>query len=174
MLIELSELLPNEGKSKEIRTDIELDVFETRMGSYPFTGDKTIQLTLTNIGEKSILVEGNIACALSIPCDRCLEYVTNDFRINVSKEINMSESSVIDESREESQYIIDTSLDIDRFAYSEILVNLPMKVLCSEYCKGICNRCGANLNNGSCDCDTKELDPRMAKVLDIFNQFKEV
>ena len=48
-----------------------------------------------------------------------------------------------------------------------------MKVLCRENCKGICNRCGANLNLGSCKCDDAELDPRMSKILDIFNQFKE-
>ena len=56
----------------------------------------------------------------------------------------------------------------------QLLVNLPMKVLCSEDCKGICNRCGANLNIEQCQCEDSELDPRMASIRDIFNKFKEV
>ena len=49
-----------------------------------------------------------------------------------------------------------------------------MKVLCKEDCKGICNRCGANLNMGSCKCDNAEPGTGMSKILDVFNQFKEV
>ena len=56
----------------------------------------------------------------------------------------------------------------------EIILNLPTRVLCKEDCKGICNRCGANLNFETCDCDTRSLDPRMAVIQDIFKQFKEV
>ena len=71
-------------------------------------------------------------------------------------------------------YLNKTVFDSEVFIYNEILVNLPMKVLCRTDCKGICNRCGANLNMGSCKCDKTELDPRMSKILDVFNQFKEV
>ena len=49
-----------------------------------------------------------------------------------------------------------------------------MKVLCKDNCKGICSRCGANLNKGDCGCDTWVPDPRMAAIQDIFKQFKEV
>ena len=56
--------------------------------------------------------------------------------------------------------------------YCEILVNWPMKTLCTEACKGICKKCGTNLNHSSCTCDTVELDPRMAKIRDIFNNTK--
>ena len=112
---------------------------------------------------------------LLIPCDRCLEDVKYDLSIEVDKEINMDES---DQERirslDELSYIKDNSLDVERFIYNEILVHLPMKVLCSENCKGICNRCGANLNSQTCNCDTTELDPRMSKIRDIFNNFKEV
>lgn len=58
--------------------------------------------------------------------------------------------------------------------HNEVLINWPMRVLCKEDCKGICSRCGANLNQGSCDCDTADLDPRMAVISDIFKNFKEV
>ena len=56
----------------------------------------------------------------------------------------------------------------------EILMNWPMQVLCKEDCKGLCPSCGANLNLTTCDCDSTDLDPRMAKIRDVFSKFKEV
>ena len=171
MLIDLSKVLSEKDRIIEVRTDIEMDYFLSKLGKYPFVNDKKVDLDITNVGKRSILIEGVISCSLKIPCDRCLEDVTNDFKIKVFKELDLTKR---DENSEESSYIVDNALDVDQFVYNEILINLPMKVLCSTDCKGICNRCGANQSKGSCDCDTKELDPRMAKVLDIFNQFKEV
>ena len=43
-----------------------------------------------------------------------------------------------------------------------------MKTLCREDCRGICRKCGRNLNEGDCGCDTVELDPRMAVIAEIF------
>ena len=78
------------------------------------------------------------------------------------------------DSELEQVLCFDSVIDAEKFAYGEILVNLPMKVLCGENCKGICNRCGTNLNHGNCGCDTTGTDPRMAKALEVFNSFKEV
>jgi uncharacterized protein len=41
---------------------------------------------------------------------------------------------------------------------------LPMKALCSEACKGLCPTCGTNLNTGTCDCNIKWEDPRLAAL----------
>ena len=75
---------------------------------------------------------------------------------------------------DEQSYLTGYNLDADQLVGNELTLNLPMKVLCKEDCKGICNRCGANLNLETCDCDTRSLDPRMAVIQDIFKQFKEV
>ena len=40
------------------------------------------------------------------------------------------------------------NLDVDRLVYLEVLICWPLKVLCKEDCKGICSRCGKNLNEG--------------------------
>ena len=75
---------------------------------------------------------------------------------------------------DEDYYLEGTSFDTEVLIHNEVLVNLPMKVFCRENCKGICNRCGANLNMGSCKCDNAEPGTGMSKILDVFNQFKEV
>ena len=75
---------------------------------------------------------------------------------------------------DEQPFLNGYNLDVDQLVCNELLLSLPMKVLCREDCKGICNRCGANLNIETCDCDTRALDPRMSVIQDIFNQYKEV
>jgi uncharacterized protein len=48
----------------------------------------------------------------------------------------------------------------------DIVFSLPLRFLCDEECKGLCSRCGKNLNDGPCDCK-KEIDPRMAALLQL-------
>jgi uncharacterized protein len=43
-------------------------------------------------------------------------------------------------------------------------LSIPLKVLCKDDCKGLCPRCGINLNDTSCSCDTTDTDPRWAPL----------
>lgn len=175
MLIELSELLSVKDKEEDVCADIEMQRFTSKMCDYEIVDKQPLEVKLRNIGKRRFLLETVIDITLSIPCDRCLADVKHSMNIKVNKEIDMNESqSDRVDLLDEQFYIEDNALDLEKLVYNEILVNLPMKVLCSENCKGICNRCGANLNSQQCDCDTTELDPRMSKIRDIFNNFKEV
>lgn len=175
MLIDLSELLSVNDKVCDVQAFIEMSSFTSKICNYPIANKEPLEIHLQNVGKKVILVDTEINVTLAIPCDRCLEDVEYPLNIKVNKEINMNESENDRiESLDEITYVQDTNLDVEKLVYNEILVHLPMKVLCSENCKGICNRCGANLNSQTCNCDTIELDPRMSKIRDVFNNFKEV
>lgn len=169
MFINLSELLSNEGKIKEVIANFGPDEFSTKVGNYQVVEKKPIKFILTTIDKKTILVEAKVELSLLISCDRCLEPVTKDFNVLINKEINMSVANLNEEETlDKVNFMSGNDLDVDKIIHSEILLNLPMKVLCNESCKGICNRCGSNLNHGTCDCDITELDPRMAIIRDIF------
>lgn len=175
MLIELSELLSVKDKEVDVCADIEMQRFTSKMCDYEIVDKEPLEVKLRNIGRRKFSLDMVINVTLKIPCDRCLTDVKHTMNIKVNKEIDMneSESGRVD-SLDEQSFIEDNTLDLEQLVYNEILVHLPMKVLCSENCKGICNRCGANLNSQTCNCDTTELDPRMSKIRDIFNNFKEV
>lgn len=175
MLIDLSKLLLHEGKVDKLAVDIEMDSIDTGTGSYRIVDKEPVHLTLSNIGKKMILMEASINLALLMPCDRCLENVKTDFNLNITKEIDMKESDSDRQKRlDEMNFIESALLDMEKFVYNEMIIELPMKVLCNTDCRGICNKCGENLNLHTCDCESTELDPRMSKVLDLFNQCKEV
>ena len=144
-------------------------------GSYPVAGSSPLSLTITNKGKKVLRLEGNITLEVMIPCARCLEEVRTVLEISFDKEADMKLS---EEERlnalDESDFLNGYNLDVDKLVYGEALLNWPSRVLCKEDCKGLCKVCGQNLNRKTCSCDSTDLDPRMAKIRDIFSNFKEV
>ena len=112
---------------------------------------------------------------VQIPCDRCLKEVDVDFHLQIEKHVDLdTDTEKPDQELDESNFIDGYNLDVDKLLYNEILIGWPMKILCSEDCKGICNVCGQNLNEGDCDCEDTSLDPRMSVIRDLFKNFKEV
>ena len=58
-------------------------------------------------------------------------------------------------------------LDLTEVLQDNLLLGIPMKILCQEDCAGFCSLCGQDLNEGQCQCEKDDLDPRLAglKVL---------
>lgn len=173
MKVELKDICTCENKEMHIEAEIELTSFDSKLGSFPFLKKQPFELHLINQENKRLLIQGETDVILAIPCDRCLTDIPTGIRLSFEKRIPLAERAS-EEEREDIIEITDAHLDVDKLIYDEILVNWPMKVLCQEACKGICKKCGTNLNQQSCNCEDIELDPRMAAIQDIFNKFKEV
>ena len=175
MLINLSEVFTLEGKEKTWEVPCEMEYFEGLDGKYPVVSSEPIVVTVKNLGNRKLAVSGGTKVTLAIPCARCLEPVeyTSELEFDAELDMKVSEEERV-KNLDEQSYLTGYNLDADQMVGNELTLNLPMKVLCKEDCKGICNRCGANLNVETCDCDTRSLDPRMAVIQDIFKQFKEV
>lgn len=174
MLIDLYDLLQEEEGVRELSPELEMSEFKTKKDRFPIK-ESELHFTFSNKGKKHIDFQCAGTVTIVIPCDKCLEPV--DYKINIDyfKDLDMNKSSeekIAD--LDEEVYLEGTKFDTEVFVYNEILVSLPMRILCKEDCKGICNRCGANLNMGSCQCDNAEPGTGMSKILDVFNQFKEV
>ncbi|HEY8345095.1 MAG TPA: DUF177 domain-containing protein [Bacillota bacterium] len=70
---------------------------------------------------------------------------------------------------EKIQYFSGDVLDLAETLWDSVVLSLPMKYLCAEECKGLCAQCGANLNITTCKCESNYLDPRLAKLGELFN-----
>lgn len=175
MLINLTELFTREGKTNDYAVELDCREFQIPQGDCPVSDSKPVALHIENVGDRTLVLTGEAEFSLMIPCDRCLEPVEVPFQLSIERTLDMN---LTDEERiadlDEQPYLQGYNLDVDQLVRDELLLNLPMKVLCDEDCKGICNRCGANLNHETCDCDRSSLDPRMSVIQDIFKQFKEV
>ena len=175
MLINLTELFTREGKEKDVTVKLDSSHMKIPDGDCQVAEAEPVRLHIENMGDKTLEVRGEAVFSLMIPCDRCLEPVKCPFYLSIERtlDLKMSEEERI-AALDEQPYLQGYNLDVDQLVRDELLLNLPMKVLCDEDCKGICNRCGANLNHETCDCDRSVPDPRMSVIQDIFKQFKEV
>ena len=96
-------------------------------------------------------------------CARCLCDVPGDFSFTLEKTVvpqgmlaNTSESDADDYA-----IVYDGFLDMDEELLELLELEFPSKILCSDSCRGLCAKCGKNLNDGDCGCTHKEIDPRM-------------
>ncbi len=102
----------------------------------------TGKISLT--GEHSALVEGEIDFSIAGECNRCLETATNDYNAEFSEEITEDEI--------EGYKLINDTVNLTKIVDDAILMNLPLTFLCREDCKGLCFKCGKNLNQSQCEC----------------------
>lgn len=175
MLINLSDVLTEQHRPVEENVCLEMEKIDLRSGSYPIRRKDPIHILVTHIQGKELEIHGKGEIAVAVPCDRCLQEVEQILTFDFTKHVDLGISGAdLPEGIDESDYIEGYHLDVDKLLFHEILIGWPTKVLCREDCKGICNVCGQNLNEGTCNCEDTGLDPRMSVVRDLFKNFKEV
>ena len=164
MIIDLKRIFVNENSSLPIEYSLDMSNVDFS-GCYPLKKPVEIKGSGTN---KASLVELDAAVTYvyEADCDRCGVYTAKKHTLHIHKSLAPSIEG------EESDSILltpDMKLDLDELVYSEVIVSLPMKHLCNEDCKGICPKCGKNLNEGKCGCPEKEIDPRLSALADLLN-----
>lgn len=174
-MIEIRDIISTADKKAELSVNTDMNCFTSAAGSFPISVKTPFILCLTNDNNKQLLISGNTTVDVSIPCDRCLTEVSVSVPVVIDRRVALDQGKIqIDPDEEEDTFLKEDQLDVDRLIYDEILVNWPAKVLCKDDCRGICPKCGQNLNQRDCGCDRQVLDPRMAKFQDVFKEFKEV
>ena len=107
-------------------------------------------------------------------CARCLVPLSGSFSLNLEKTVAPRNLlSDLDEDKLDDYAIIeDGFLDMDEQLLNQLEMEFPYRFLCKDDCLGLCSRCGINLNEGSCDCMKKEIDPRLAPLQKILDKMK--
>ena len=125
-----------------------------------------------------IRVLGDFSTTIEIRCARCVEPVPTkiggDFDLlyrPLGVDAGRDERS-ISEAETEIGYYTGDGIQLEDVLREQILLALPVKVVCSEGCRGICAGCGRNLNVESCICEEQPPDPRWAALADIKNKLK--
>lgn len=174
MLVNLTDVFTKEGKTQTLTVPYEQEEFASQLGTFPIKEKTPVTLNLSNIGQSKASVDGNMKLTLGMKCDRCLTDVDYTFDLDFSMTVVSPDYTEQTDDIDDMQFMESYHLNVDELINNEILLNWPMKVLCTETCKGICKKCGKNLNEGDCDCDDFVPDPRMAAIKDIFYANKEV
>ncbi|MFH0925093.1 MAG: DUF177 domain-containing protein [bacterium] len=139
-------------------------------------------ITATGKATKSgnnIYVGGTLKTKVGLECSRCLTSfnfeIEDSFNIlyepkpphkNFKEEIELSEEDL------DINYYEGDSIDLQEIIRQQLLLAIPIKSLCKDACRGLCPKCGINLNLEECQCKKKEVDPRLNALKDYFTSEK--
>ncbi len=112
-----------------------------------------------------LLLAARIAGSIRLGCSRCLGEFDLDLSTRFDLVFHREERARLPEGMDEEDFVlltdsIESRYDIFPRVREAVLLELPIRFLCREDCKGLCSTCGANLNEGACECSKGEPDPR--------------
>lgn len=119
--------------------------------------------------DEGVVVRGELTGSVVVPCNRCAEnaVINMDNKIDEYEEIPENVRGVNDNPDSENHIVFDRNapmLNMAEVAWEQFMLAMPVHPLCKPDCKGLCPKCGANLNLGNCDCVADAGDPRMAAL----------
>ena len=164
MLLNVKPILHNPGKRLDFQFELDLSDMEFS-GRYPISRPVAVSGEVRNtagILELSL----NARSTLDAVCDRCGKAFVQEkdvlFACMLAEELQ-------NEDNDEIVLLEDGMVDVGDLARTAFILDMDTKTLCSEDCKGLCPRCGADLNLGPCSCK-KETDPRLAALAKLLEK----
>jgi uncharacterized protein len=93
-----------------------------------------------------------------------------DVRYLPASQLSQEEDREVTEDDLDTSVYRDDQIDLNELLREQFYLELPMKPLCGDECRGLCPQCGTNLNTATCSCAAQQVDPRLAPL----RQFKQV
>ena len=154
------------------RFDYTTDLSQEEVGfEFPFRQPVRLEGEVSD-DAGAITLSATIHAHVTTRCARCGKPVEYDKETDVEfllvKELEGEEDDLRDDV-----YLVESDMvELDDILIPELILDMEMAVVCDEDCKGLCPKCGKNLNQGDCGCVVKEVDPRLA-VLQKFLDSKK-
>ncbi len=127
---------------------------------------------------EDIRLVGELVTSVEVACARCLEPVTRA----ISRKFDLlyrpqgadagREELSVTQAEADIGYYTGDGLLLEDVLREQILLAVPLKVVCREDCKGLCPQCGQNLNQGACSCESKPPDPRWDALRGLKDKLK--
>lgn len=170
--------IPEEGL--EIQADASKDWFgnlvqDAFQEDYQKGGALSLTLRLTRTCD-NVSLTGTVEINLRPSCDRCLEAFSRHITIPLDVDLLPYRKEDSGEKEEGDAEDLNVSfykgeeIDVSQILREMLVLEIPFRYLCSESCKGLCPRCGQNLNRGSCSCSASKGDPRFAILKDLLKR----
>ena len=162
MLLDLREIIEVPGKSVPFTCELDAEGLEFESVK-EYKSNPVAEGRVFNAAG-ILTLEGTLTADMTCVCDRCGKEF--DRRKSMELRAFISEG----ESDDPEGFSLDgDKLDLDDTVSTLFVLDMDIKCLCSEDCKGLCSRCGADLNLGPCGC-RKELDPRFAVLEQLLDK----
>ena len=167
--IKIQSLLKKPGKKLEVVEEYEPAALDLNLEHVRIVSPLEINVELEHTGEGIIRGQGSYEVDLQVDCGRCLKPVPNH-RENTIAGVFVPGDNTEEVEMKTGEYRVGyegETLSLWELIRQDLLVGVPMQVICSEDCKGLCSVCGQDLNEEDCGHKQKKIDPRLAKLKEI-------
>jgi uncharacterized protein len=166
MLLGLGKIIETPGASVPFSTSVDLS--DLLYGQcYPVSEPVLASGVVRNTAGV-LVMKGSLSTTIHGICDRC----ASEFDQVVEMPIDVVLVTELSNEENEDEWVFPLegdSADLEDIVRTVFVLNLDSKLLCKDDCKGLCCRCGRNLNDGPCNCQ-KELDPRFAALKQLLEK----
>ncbi len=157
-LVKIPAELFTQAESSHFEGTLDLPVLESGPDEYRFETPISWDAEITNTGD-ALLVMGHASAIAKTLCSRCLEDVEYNLEGDIEGYFLINEESSAPDDMEGDEF--DTLpenhvIDMTPLIGAALIMDMPRIPLCSDDCKGLCPRCGVNLNEGPCGCGVDE------------------
>ena len=166
MLLGLKDIIHRPGASVSFSESVDLSdlLFGT---CYPVTEPVLAVGTVRNTADV-LMMKGTITTCLHGVCDRCAGEFSRE--VEIPLDVVLVEELSNEENEDEWVFPLEAdAADMEEIVRTVFVLNVDSKLLCKPDCKGLCCKCGKNLNDGPCGCQ-KELDPRFAALRQLLDK----
>ena len=173
MVIDVSSILKEFGGRISFDDKVEIPDLNFSGGNYCFKKPLSVKGGISNTGG-ALSLKADASGVMTTQCARCMK------DIDVPIEFGFVETLMhSDEGDGKGGTVSDnddvivfegTSVSLDEIIENNFIMNLSPRYLCREDCKGLCPKCGKDLNEGDCGCDDDDIDPRWAALADMIKE----
>jgi uncharacterized protein len=150
-LIGTRDVLDVLGDSHTAEGELAVDGVRVADDVFVFAGPAPFTVTLTNTGA-GIVADGTVRGRVRSTCVRCLTESESDIVARVEGFYVRPEEDVDLPQEQEREHIVDDRIDLEPAVFQALVLELPFAPTCRPDCAGLCQRCGADLNQGPCGC----------------------
>lgn len=168
MILQLKPLFSGEITHLPVEAELDLSSFEFH-GTCPLTRPVKVKGDIV-VRADMLWFTATASYHFESVCDRCLAPVHGEF---ITRMEHILVSSLNGEETEELVLVENDELELLPLTETDIYLDLPQKTLCKSDCRGLCQHCGKNLNDGLCGCHEKKIDPRMAVLASLLTEDTE-
>ena len=163
MRLDLKDIIHKPDARKTFQFQADLSGLEF-YGRKPITRPVLAQGSVTNHAG-ALVLEGTVTSLLDLVCDRCGKEFSREKAVPLDC---LLADELEDEENDEIVLLEGSEVDLDELVTTAFVLAMDTKNLCSEDCKGLCAKCGADLNLGPCGC-RPEVDPRLAALAQLLD-----
>ena len=160
-------------ESKDFHFSETAEEMEISAEGIKFPNPIAVDITATLSGDE-IICQGEVFTEVEIECSRCLDIFDYEIKADLQFVVQILDSPVEAENDSDEDFEViaksENLLDISQRVRDAMVLTLPLKPLCSEECQGLCSMCGANLNDGECDCTPDKSDERWDALKNLFGE----